>query len=463
MAESRTYEGNGHRVTIVDPANITREECLALAHCGKDAWNSWRYEFPAIEQPNAEPYLNRADFSKQNLSSTSINFSEFDFGDNATFTGAEFGSNSSTFTESRFGINTSFATASFPHGAWFKGSTFNGFTSFDWASFQGSIVFSNVAVNGGISFQGALFAELSYFEEANFRGIAIFVGASFGRSANFNRARFESGAFFMGCDWTQIRRPSGSEIHLKVKALAETIGANPTSFPRMFFESTYFGGDANFSGRKFSEGLSFAIADLPSGMPSSATAFLVAPKFHNCDLHQDANFDQVRFPLAKGSSEAIRAYRTLKLAFAKQQGMQEEQRFFKLEMEEEAVAEKGAIRWLYRAYKYSSDYGFSIARPFVWFVIATIVAAVIYALQAGLRFDFRGTYFAPLVQFSFASAIPGLEKLAEPAAIRLFGEISKGITNYSLPTVLTLLAHKAVSLLALFLIGLALRNLFKMK
>ncbi len=463
MAESRIYEGNGHRATIADQENITRDECLALAHCGKDAWNTWRREFPPIEQPNAAPYLNRADFSTQDLSATNINFSGFDFGDNASFVHAKFGNRSSLFTESQFGVSTSFAAASFLGGAWFKGATFRGFTSFDWTNFQGLAVFENIEANGGISFEGSLFAGQCFFREAVFRGVAIFVGASFARPTNFEQARFESGAFFMGSEWTQISRPPSSQIHLEVKALAEAIGANPTSFPRMHFGSTYFGGDTNFSGRKFSEGLSFAIAKLPSNRPSSPTVFLSAPKFHNCELHQDTDFDKASFPAASGNSDAIRAYRTLKLAFSQQQDSQEEHRFFKLEMEEEAVAEKGAKRWLYRLYKYSSDYGFRVAWPLGWFLLATTLAGMLYAVQAELKFDFNGTYLAPLVQFSFASAIPGLEKLAEPAALRLFGEVSKGIANYSLPTVLTLLAQKAISVLMLFLIGLALRNLFKMK
>ena len=67
---------------------------------------------------------------------------------------------------------------------------------------------------------------------------------------------------------------------------------------------------------------------------------------------------------------------------------------------------------------------------------------------------------APLIQFSFAHALPGFEKLAEPASKLLFGEQGETLGVW---TVLTLLVHKAVSVLALFLIGLALRNLFKMK
>ena len=67
------------------------------------------------------------------------------------------------------------------------------------------------------------------------------------------------------------------------------------------------------------------------------------------------------------------------------------------------------------------------------------------------------TMTSSLIHFTLGQALPGFEKFTEPATEALFGG-QPGVW-----TVLTLLLHKAVSLLALFLIGLALRNLFKMK
>ncbi len=87
--------------------------------------------------------------------------------------------------------------------------------------------------------------------------------------------------------------------------------------------------------------------------------------------------------------------------------------------------------------------------------------SVLYAWQAGLHpcvpAENVCNKTGPLIQFAAAHALPGFEKLAEPASKLLFGD------QLGVWTVLTLLLHKAVSLLALFLIGLALRNLFKMK
>ena len=93
---------------------------------------------------------------------------------------------------------------------------------------------------------------------------------------------------------------------------------------------------------------------------------------------------------------------------------------------------------------------------------------MVYACQADLTLCWpcspTRNATVPLLQFGLAHALPGFEKLAEPAAIKLFGDAAgKGVADIGLSTVITLFAQKTVSLLSLFLIGLALRNLFKMK
>ena len=77
------------------------------------------------------------------------------------------------------------------------------------------------------------------------------------------------------------------------------------------------------------------------------------------------------------------AYRTLKLAFNKQQAVREEQRFFRLEMEEETLRETGIKRWLFRAYKTFSDYGFSVTRPLKYGGLGVLVLTLLYG--CGLR------------------------------------------------------------------------------
>jgi uncharacterized protein YjbI with pentapeptide repeats len=428
MAESRTYEGNGHSVTIADPKNITKDECLALARCGKEAWNSWRREFPTWI--SAKQYIcNSVVFSKLDLREESIDFSGFEFGDCAYFIGTKL-SEEANFTGANFGRE-----------AYFFGAQFGSRTNFEYAQF------GDMA-----SFEGALLGNVANFNGAQFGHQASFDGAQFGPRASFEGTQFDSFASFSARSWEMIAWVYGDLIN-EAQNLAKERDQSPRSFQSITFKNAVFSGSIDFENRDFSSTTDF-----------SGARFGQAPTFHGTKLHQDTTFDDAIFPSAKrGNDSASRAYRTLKLAFAQQQAIREEQRFFKLEMEEEAARETGWRRWLYRAYRELSDFGFSLSRP-TWLLLATsFIAALLYAWQAGLTFSLNNTHTAALVQFSIASAIPGLEKLAEPAAIRLFGEVSKGVAAYGLPTVITLLAHKAISLLALFLIGLALRNLFKMK
>ncbi len=417
MAGPRTYSNaRGMEITISDPCNITAQECLELAKCGWDSWNKWRSEFPAYLSSDGE-YINCANFHHSIFRDDPINFSMFDFGDGADFSNAKFQSKVN-FNGAQFGSDTNF---------------------------------SRIEFRLDVGFFGAQFGNGVRFIDTYFLGHANFLGVQFGHDASFDGAKFCSTARFGAQQWTDFYDHFGERFEER-KRHAEENGLSPMTFL-----------DITFGGVEFDQGVSFAGRNFDGAVDFSGAKFSKAPRFHGCRLHQDINFDGTFFPQAQGNNAAARAYRTLKLAFAQQQAIREEQRFFKLEMQEEAARETGWLRWLYRTYSVISDFGFSISRPLVLFVLTTFFATLIYADQAGLIFDPAGSQTAALVQFSIASAIPGLEKLAEPAGIRLFGDLAKGIANYNVWVVFTLLAHKAASLLALFLIGLALRNLFKMK
>lgn len=432
MAKPRAYEGNGHSVTIADPDCITREECVALAFCGSTAWNSWRNEF-RVGYKDKEP-TNIANFSEYDFKNSDIDFENYQLGDCANF-----------------------KEARFPFGAKFLNAHFGMFSSFQGAELGDYSSFSGARFSGKVDFIGAQFGYHTTFFKANFEELAEFGGAQFEKCCDFTSVIFKSAVSFESMSWEQIRKSVRPTVVDRLIKSANERGISPTDFQDIDFSGAQFFGSVSFENRSFLSSLSFR------SRCEERTLFSDAPIFHGCTFSQDTTFDSTIFPEPKGDHRALRAYRTLKLACSQLQSVREEQRFFKLEMEEEAALETNWRRWLFRLYRELSDFGFSIGRPVILFFVVAALAAFIYGWQAGLVLDSASTHTAALVQFSLASAIPGLEKLAEPAALSLFGEVSKGIANYSLPTVLTLLAHKAISLLALFLIGLALRNLFKMK
>ena len=250
------------------------------------------------------------------------------------------------------------------------------------------------------------------------------------------------------------------------------------------FSGAAFRDFVSFAGRVFLARASFDIgrrptrswAEVVDGEESSfteyaleSTRFAQPPEFFDCKINQQLTFDDAVFPSPSGDTTAARAYRTLKLAFSEQQATREEQRFFKLEMQEEAAAESGWKRWLYRAYEVTSDFGFSVWRPLVTLVLLPALVAMLFYLlcmsvqhpklwASALAQDSQLT--SEWLQFTFANMAP----LPDGELLKDLREDLFGSNTYAAVIALKLeTLQKVLALAGYFLFGLALRNLFKMK
>jgi hypothetical protein len=134
-------------------------------------------------------------------------------------------------------------------------------------------------------------------------------------------------------------------------------------------------------------------------------------------------------------------------------------------MAEEAARATGAQRFLYKAYALCSDYGFSVSRPLILLGISLLGFAGIYGGLSWVNHCYPNQAACQLssawAEFSLIQALPlpGLDKWSDTLRGQLFplnGWISIGVT-------LAVVCHKTISIAALFLAGLALRNLFKLK
>lgn len=519
MAESSTYSGNGHIATIADPENITRDECLALALCGADEWNKWRVSHP-VRGGWSEPYKNLADFTGQDFSTEFVDFGSFQFGNGADFSGskffqvifndAQFGRDArftdvlveewASFSAAKFGTDAGFDRCRFGDSVSFEECQFDSRATFVCSHFGQSLSMQGAVLGDGACFDWARFGQRSSFIGALLVGDATFVATTIGPEADFSgllvggslsfeAAVFEGQTKFVGLSWGALNQ------QVRVSALLERLAkdrqASPWVFKSISFQGARFEGSVDFSDRHFEGVTEFTRTRFPIFVPfmmedriSGRTAndvvsfesgqvglpegrhvvFATVPEFFQCKLHQNSSFDGAIFPTAQGTDEAARAYRVLKQAFSTQQATREEQRFFRLEMAEEAKAAENSsdpAQWLYIAYRELADFGFSVRRPALLLGVTLLLMLPLYAWQAGLQACWTSSadcsMTGPLIQFASAHALPGFEKLAEPASRTLFGD------QLGVWTVLTLLLHKAISVLALFLIGLALRNLFKMK
>lgn len=111
----------------------------------------------------------------------------------------------------------------------------------------------------------------------------------------------------------------------------------------------------------------------------SESVFHRAPRFHNCELHQDTDFRATTF-LDTRSVYAARAYRTLKLAMGEQRARNEEGLFYALE-QRSLRSQSGtpmSTKIVSLLYETAADYGRSFLRPLMWLGIATGVFLLIY-------------------------------------------------------------------------------------
>jgi hypothetical protein len=156
---------------------------LDLAAKGKDAWNAWRRD-----SANEDVRVTFAgiDFSKSPRDR--IDFSGFEFGDKADFSGCRWRSREhpkgflhghARFSGAAFGNLSNFERAELGFHASFDGATFGFGASF------GRAAFDNLA-----TFSGAAFGEWAIFCDAAFGNDANFTGATFGKWANFAHAAF---------------------------------------------------------------------------------------------------------------------------------------------------------------------------------------------------------------------------------------------------------------------------------
>ena len=382
------------------PDNISKAGCLALAMQGHEAWNAWREAFP-VEHVVTNSLLNLT------APKNHADFSHLEI-------------TQPIFCYFQFG---------------------------DHASFENSISLGLEAV-----FENCSFGENCTFRNAVFNGSAVFLGSRFGGYTSFYGVIFQNSAKFDDCQFDSLDFRAGEK-------LSDSFDLKTISFDNVIFRK-----DVNFSNRKFKGKTSFGHSNLrlEAYLNSDSTTFAVPPIFDGCEFYDNTSFEDAVFPKPIGSAQHSNAYRKLKKTFASQSNQKEEQRFFRLEMAEEAAMATGFEQYLYGRYKAFSDYGFSVVKP-IWLLFWTFFAFLfIYGVASlsNCKPDYC-QFNSAWIEFTLVQALPlpGLDKLSESLRDMLFYRTGA----WSVAVTAMVILHKSLSLLALFLIGLGLRNLFKLK
>lgn len=207
---------------------------LALARRGRDEWNDWRGKNPTIIVT-----FQGVDFGAPD--NMQIDFSGFQFGDNANFSccrfrGAEnpllgFKPGMAKFTNAVFGQAANFHKAILGNGANLAGATFGYNASFS------SATFGDWAYLAGISFGGE--AKLSH---VIFGNRATLVGATFGQSANLSGATFGHSANLSGTLFGSLADLSGTTFGFSANLRGATFGFSASLRGATFEHLAYLSG-----------------------------------------------------------------------------------------------------------------------------------------------------------------------------------------------------------------------------
>ena len=357
--------------------------------------------------------------------------------------------------------------------------------------FEDELFLDNYRFLTGVLFCGVKFKKISSFANTTFDNDAYFVATEF-VTAPFPSAVFNKGAFFDYATFTHTFF-SYTKFHrtasFKHASFITSAFFQASEFNFANFESAYFGGDADFSGNTYNNnhsvqklgGISFTgstftgRADFSNrifeGFANwSFTQFLMVPLFHNSELHQDTTFEGAKFPNPNGIDETdVRAYNTLRLAMSKNQHLIAEKMFSRYVLDAESAVAPNNERYFYSIYKLVSNYGFSTIRPVVAIFVIMIISAFTYALiesrdelcmifmNTGCEIEFQLLFKS--FQFSFLQSLPlGITTTSEQIK-ELYFPYSKDEFLFTF----VIIMQKIFSFIGWFLIGLAIRNLFKIK
>lgn len=384
------------------------------------------------------------DFTETEFSCGDVNFENVEFGDGKTiFQNAKFSCEVVNFTGTKFnGRETNFSQTEFTCI----------YTDFSWAKFSGdNTIFQETKFNGG----NALFLETEFrssntlFQKAEFSGgNANFIGAIFhgtstifdnakfsGGNANFTKARFECKyANFVGTDYNKV----------------------------MNFTGASFECSSNFSYARNAAAVVFKDSEFKYVPDLRFTDFKVHFSLHGMKVGLEDGLEAKLYGGFRWRKVSVRdiadKLRRLKDLASAAKDHEREQEFFALELRAKRFHETTRFSGLMLSilYEKCSDFGRSFLRPSliflgVWAVFASGYWAVSSAATATI---WDGMRLSGSVMMPFSASAKAAFEVSQVA---LFCDLG----GFSVLFDAVVIFQGLLSLACVFLIGLALRNRFK--
>lgn len=308
----------------------------------------------------------------------------------------------------------------------FSGSSFLGIADFIGSTFQEEC-----------DFKESIFKKYCKFDKSYFLSDAVFIGTKFYEDTYFRLSAFHRRAYFSHSEITK-------EIYfIGVKFIGDSDFSNV-----IFTDNTYFGT------ARFSKGVYFINSELKAPTDFEGSQFLgEPPRFHGATLHEDTVWRGVEWPVAPTDPDKAGrftdAYERLKQEMDRLKKHEDELMFFAEELKCRRVA-AGRLKGLpIAAYGWFCGYGRSYLKPLAWMVgLFGAGVPALYFLQPGLGW---GT----AVGMSAVNCLAGLGIRKD-----LMGKVLDSLGPGAL---IVSGVQTVLGLILLFLIGLGLRNRFRMK
>jgi hypothetical protein len=424
------------------------------------------------------------------------------FPSEATFYGAEF-SGGVDFRNSAFLSEVVFLSAEFSGDADLSETVFSAYAHFGEATFISRAKFRKATFLSDASFLRTRFSREAFFDEAKFFGPALFIETTFSKNADFERTAFSNSASFNEATFSGkvdfkeaafsndayfYKTAFSGDAHFDKAAFSSGGYFKEAAFSEdAHFYKTRFSGDANFdkavfSGKVdfkeavFSREADFQACEFRSSTSFAFTEFLSqVPDFRDAKLREATKWYLVQWPHAPtGWLEAqkhVSAYERLKAEMERLKKHEDEQFFFAKELRARRAllwfnARSGsggfgarataAFEWLLNAtYAAFSGYGQSVGKPICWLIAAFGLGA--YALATSSFISPCPVDPGQAALLSAINLLPFLpykaEKIVDKDIIDCL-EPSAGVIGD---------LQSLLGVLLLFLLGLALRNRFRMK
>ena len=273
--------------------------------------------FPAIIYFDSAKFSGMASFEDTTFSGRA-SFMDATFSDahfsSATFSGEAF------FMNATFSGMASFEDTTFSGDAYFMNATFSGEANFGRATFSGMARFEETTFSGNASFMDATFSRTAIFEETTFSGNAYFSIATFSREAHFMNATFSGMAMFEkttfsgDAHFSSARESFSGDAHFSSARFSSEAHFTSATFSReAHFMNATFSGAASFNDATFSGMARFEKTTFSGYAHFISATFSGPSKFISTKFSKAANFSDVVFdaPCDLGDAEFVIAYPNL--------------------------------------------------------------------------------------------------------------------------------------------------------